>query len=577
MTTRNRRSRWILIATVIALVICAGQLVYLQIVIGPTLASEGQAVRTRSTAIEPKRGRIEDATGVVLADSILTYDLAVNQVNIASYIHRDDDGVVIGRGPAEAARQLAPLLGMSEAEVGGLLVGDSTYQYVKRHVDVVTYRQIRALDIYGIEAEAVYERTYPNGNVAAPVIGTVNAEGIGSSGLEAEYDTLLTGVAGEEGYEIAPNGAVIPGAKKTLVEPTDGASLSVTLHADLQHQVQALLDERVVRHEAEWGAVVIEDISTGKILVMADSGSTEPDNAKPQPVAAVQYAFEPGSVGKVLTIASALDHGAITPTTPFTVPDTLDLPDAGGPITDFHPHEVETLTATGILAESSNTGTVLIGQKLSDEQRHETFTAFGLGQGTGIELAGESPGLVPPWQDWVGRDRYVNMFGQAYMMTALQEASVMATIGNGGVRLPPRIVKSWTNPDGTVEAPAPAEPVQAITAEHSRQLLTMMESVVAADTGTASTARVDGYRLAVKTGTADIIIGGEHGIVSTTAGIVPADEPRLAISVVLYNPKVAVISSDSSAPLFGDITETAVRSLGIPASAQPAELYPTNP
>ncbi|WP_076463764.1 peptidoglycan D,D-transpeptidase FtsI family protein [Actinomyces mediterranea] len=582
--TSVRRSRVILGIIVVVLSLCAARLVDLQIIQGPSLAAEGEEVRTSTTAITAKRGTITDATGVVLADSILTYDIAVNQVNIRSYVHYEEETVggvtrkvEVGRGPAEAARQLADPLGIDAAELGGLFVGDSTYAYVKRNVDAMTYRAIRALNIYGIEWEAVYERTYPNGNVAAPVVGTVNAEGVGSSGLEAQFDELLQGVPGTEAFEIAPNGAILPGGKKTTKEPADGGSLTVTIRADLQHIVQKLLDARVAQHEAEWGAVVIEDVSTGQVLVLADSNSTEPDNAKPQPVSAVQYAVEPGSVGKVVTFATALDAGAITPTTQFTVPYSLDMPDAGGSINDFHYHDVEALTATGILAESSNTGTVLVGQTVSDEQRYEMMQRIGFGSLTGIELAGETAGIVRPASEWAGRDRYVSMFGQSYSISVLQEASLMATIANGGVRIAPRLVKSWTNADGTVETPEQPEPTQVMSADTAQQLMLMMESVVSDQLGTAGAAKVDGYRLAVKTGTADIIVDGQQGIVSTTAGLLPVDAPRLAISVVLYNPKVGYISSDSSAPLFGDIAREAVRNLGIPASSQAPQLYPTTP
>lgn len=579
-----RRSRTILGIVVALLCVCALRLVHLQVIDAPNLAAEGEKVRTSSSQIAAKRGEITDATGVVLADSILTYDIAVNQVNIRSYVHyekRTVDGrektVAVGYGPAEAARQLAGLLGMSVAELGGELLGDSTYHYVKRNVDAVTYREIRALDIHGIEWEAVYERTYPNGATAAPVIGTVNTEGVGSSGIESQFDALLQGSPGAEAFEIAPNGAVIPGGKKTTKEPSDGGSVALTLHADLQHLVQELLDERVKRHEAEWGSIVVEDVSTGQILVLADSNSTTPDNASPQTVAAVQYAVEPGSVGKLVTFAAALEAGAITPTSVFQVPYSLEPADAGGPITDFHEHGTETLTATGILAESSNTGTVLVGETVSDQQRHDMMAALGFGEATGIELAGETPGILRPASDWAGRDRYVSMFGQSYSISPLQEASFMATIANGGVRIAPRIVKSWTNADGTVERTPPPPPTQAMSAETAKTLMTMMESVVEDRLGTASTAKVEGYRLGVKTGTADIVVDGAHGIVSTTAGLLPVDAPRLAISVVLYNPKVGYISSDSSAPLFGDVAEAAVRNLGIPASSTPATLYPTTP
>ena len=161
MDTVMTRSRWIVGILVGALCICGVRLVQLQIIEGPSLAAQGQRVRTSSTEVAAARGTITDATGVVLANSIQTYDIAVNQVNIRSFVHRDDDGNEVGRGPAEAARLLAPILGMNEAELGGMLLGDSTYVYIKRNVDAVSYREIRKLDIYGIEWESVFEREYP--------------------------------------------------------------------------------------------------------------------------------------------------------------------------------------------------------------------------------------------------------------------------------------------------------------------------------------------------------------------------------------------------------------------------------
>lgn len=581
MNSIARRSQAIARFSIVILFLLGLRLFYVQIIQGGSLAAEGQAVRTQVSDVTARRGSITDATGVVLADSVQAYHVAVNQRNIRSWEHHlvvdgEVTDEILGTGPAEAARVLAPLLEMNEAELGGQLIGNSTYKYLKKNVDPVTFRKIRALDIHGIEWEAIYERTYPNGNTAAPIIGSINAEGKGQ-GLEYVADSLLKGTPGKEAFEIAPNGAIMPGGKRTTVEPIDGATVRTTLHADLQHLVQKTLDARVERHRADWGTVVITEVSTGRVLVMADSGSREPDPGEVQPVAAVQYAFEPGSVGKVLTLATALEKKKITPTTPFTVPYSLERADAGGPITDFHEHETKVMTATGILAESSNTGTVLIGETLTDAERRELMSAFGLGQPTGIELPGEAQGTLGASDGWKGRDRYVSMFGQAYSMSALQEAGLMATIGNRGVRLDPRIIDSWTLPDGTVHKAPPVTPVQVMSPETSRQLLRMMESVVEDEHGTGTPARIDGYRLAVKTGTADIFVDGVPATVSTTAGVVPAEAPRLAIAVVLYNPKVGVLSSDSAAPLFGEVASEAVRNLGIPASAEPADLYPTTP
>jgi len=579
--TSARRARWILVISTLLLVLCVTRLFYVQIVRGPSLAEQGQEVRTSVSEVAARRGSIVDATGLVLADSVQTYHIAVNQVNVLKWRHYEDqeqaDGttrsVLVGKGPAEAARQLAPLLGMDAVELGGEMVGDGTYVYLKKNVDAVTYRKIRALGIYGIEWESVFQREYPNDNTAAPVIGTVNEEGTGSSGLEATFDELLEGTPGKEAFEIAPNGAVMPGGKLTTQEPVDGATVTTTLHADLQHSVQEILDARVQLHQADWGAVVITDVATNRVLVMADSGSKAPDNASPQTVRSVQYAFEPGSVGKTITMATALEKGTITPTSVFTVPYSLSIPGDSKPITDIHEHATEDMTATGILARSSNTGIVMIGEQLEDQDRYDMMRALGLGQVTGIELAGESEGLVRTPDQWQGRDRYVSMFGQSYMMTALQEATIMATLGNGGVRLAPRLVQSWTLADGTVHEAEAVEPVQAMSSETASELLRMMESTADDDSGTGHSSRVDGYRIAIKTGTAEV---GE-GTVSTVAGVIPAESPRLAVAVVLYNPKVGQLSGESAGPLFSEAVTQAVRNLGIPASTTTADLYPVAP
>ncbi|MDO4258729.1 MAG: penicillin-binding protein 2 [Actinomycetaceae bacterium] len=581
MTVSAQRSRWIAFFIMLVLFVCAVRLVSIQIFEGPTLAAEGQAVRTQTTSITPRRGAITDAKGVVLADSVQAYHIAVNQVNIRNWVHYEEkDGVttdkVLGRGPAHAAQLLAPLLDMDPAELGGKMLGDATYIYVKKNVDPVTFREIRKLDIHGIEWEAVYERIYPNDNTAAPIIGTINAEGQGQ-GLEYAFNDILKGTEGKEAFEIAPNGAVMPGGKKTTVEPVDGATVRTTVHADLQHLIQQKLDARVAEHQADWGAVVITEVGTGRVLALADSNSKAPDTATIQPVAGVQYAFEPGSVGKIVTVAAAIEAGKVTPTTSFVVADRMTRDDSDGPITDFHPHETMEMTTTGILAESSNVGTVLVGETITDQQRADLMQSFGFGQPTGIELPGESAGSLRPPEQWVSRDRYTTMFGQAYSVNALQAANLMATLGNGGVRVDPRIIDSWTMPDGTVHTPQAPTPVQVVSSKTAKEVVSMMESVVSTDIGTGEAAAVDGYRVAVKTGTADIFVDGQPAVVATTAGLVPADAPRLAIAVVLYNPKVKVVSSESAAPLFGEVTREAVRNLGVPASAKEATPYPLTP
>lgn len=569
----RKRSRLIWVIVALCFLACAIQLFVIQVIQGPALAEQARVLRTSATTVKAQRGSIVDATGQVLAESELTYHIAVNQVNILEYEHYDDDGNLVGTGPAEAAKQLADLLDMDPSELGGMMLGDSTYVYLARNVDQETYREIRSLNIYGIEWESVYDRVYPQGNTAATVIGSVNAEGEGSGGLELTFNDLLTGEAGEESYEISPTGAVIPGAKVTSKEAVTGATLHTSIHADLQKFVQDYLDDAVDTYDADWGAVVILEVSTSRVLVLADSGEESPDEG-PQTSRAVQMVFEPGSVGKVLTFATALEQGVITPETVFTVPDAYTTSD-GETITDLHNHSTYQRTAAGILVESLNTGTVMIGEQLDDEDRYETMLAFGLGQVTGIELAGESAGLLYEPSEWLGRTKYTTMFGQGYAMTALQEAALMAAIGNGGVYVAPRLVDGWTNADGTYEEAEDPTPVQAISEETASELLTMMESVTQDKMyGTGSGAAIDGYRVAVKTGTAELAGGGT---VATVAGVLPADDPALAIAVVLYNPRSGILSSDSAAPLFHDVATEAVRNLGIPASTSEADLYSVVP
>lgn len=575
--TSPHRANWMSELLFLGFAFCVFQLIVIQVFQSSTLASEGERVRTAVSEIGAKRGEILDVNGVVLADSVQAYHIAVNQKAITTYEHKDDNGNVVGRGPAEAAKQLSPLLGISQAELGGMMLGDSTYVYLKKNVDAVTYREIRKLDITGIEWEAVFDRTYPNGNTAGPIVGAVNAEGDGVSGLEAYFNNFLQGTSGEEAYEISPNGAVMPGGKKVTKEPQDGGSVRTTLHADLQHLVQDALDARVRKHNADWGVVVISDVSTGRILVLADSGSTTPNPSKPQSVMGVQAPYEPGSVGKLLTVTSALEKGTTTPTSAYSVPYSISPADAGGPISDYHEHGTEMMTTTGILTQSSNVGTIEVGEQVGDRDRYDFMTKMGLNQVTGIELAGESQGIMRDFDAIQGRDRYTMMFGQSYAITAIQQNQFIQAIGNRGVMIAPRIIDSTTDSKGRTEKTVSPQPKQVMSADRSKELITMMESVVMDKQGTGQLAKVEGYRVAVKTGTAEIKVNGADAVVSNTAGLVPAESPRLAISVVLYNPRVAGLSSDAAAPLWSEVTTEAVRNLGIPASTESAQLYPTTP
>lgn len=566
---QRRRARILLIITVTLLLVAVGQLFNIQVVRGAELAEQGRQVRTAASAVQAPRGRIVDASGQTLADSVMTYHIAVNQNNILEYRELDADGNLVGAGPVHAAKQLASLLEKDPAELGGQMLGDSSFVYLAKNIDEKTYREIRRLNIYGIEWEPVYERVYPAGDSVLDIVGFVNMEGVGSAGLEQTMDAELQGTPGEEAYEIGATGEVIPGAKITSVAAEPGATIHSTVLLDLQHSVQKELDAAVTAQGAEWGAVVVRAVGEPDVYAMVDSVLGEEKTSTRAPYA-LQMVFEPGSAGKILTMATAIEQGAVGPETSFHMDDHLVTPN-GQKFVDIHEHPRVERTVTGIFAQSYNTGTVLVGSQVTDEARHETMVRFGLGAPTGIEMGGESSGLLTEPATWDGRTRYTTMFGQGYAVTALQAANIAATVGNGGVRIDPRIVKGTTDSTGVYEdAEAPA-PIEALRPDVAQTLLTMMESVVATEhKGTGVGAHIEGYRLAAKTGTSETPGGGTA---ATTVAVLPAHDPQVAISVILFEPKAGKTASESAVPLLRLVALDTIRSLDIPPTSESPRLY----
>ena len=568
--TPRTRSRALFAVTLVMLLGAGAQLFNIQIVRGAELAEQGRLVRTSASSIQAPRGKVVDSEGQILADSQMTYHIAVNQKNILEYRNIDENGSVVGEGPEEAARLLAPILGLDPSELGGKMLGESSYEYLAKNVDEERYREIRRLNIYGIEWEPRYTRVYPAGDTVGAIVGFTNQDGDGVAGLEQALNEELIGVPGEESYEIGATGEVIPGAKVVSVEAQAGETVHTTILLDLQHSVQEALDEAVAAHRADWGAVVVREVATPTVLVLAGAGGEDSEGME-HVSPAIQMVYEPGSTAKLLTFATALEAGTVGPETSFTVPDHLTTSN-DQEFVDVFEHETFERTATGILAQSLNTGTVMIGETVTDADRYDVMKRFGLGDPTGIELAGESQGLLSTPDTWDGRTRYTTMFGQGFALTALQAASIAATIGNGGVRVDPRIVLGTTDASGQFTAAETPAPVEALRPEVAQTLLTMMESVVDADQhGTAAGGHISGYRLAAKTGTAEIM--GEGGTIANVVALLPAEAPQVAISVVLYNPKVGHTGAESAVPLMRQVALDTIRVLDIPPSTESPRLY----
>lgn len=583
-----KRQRVIMVIVLILMIVFAGRLVYVQGIVGPALAQDGLDLRMRSPeTIYAPRGEIYDAAGQVLATTVETYDIRADLRQIPDYRLRDaDDGTVVGYGALAAAEALIKVLGVPEgkdpaayhAEFAASLVGTNGYHLVAAGVTPKLWEEVRALRINGLYAETKHKRQYPNDNVAGALLGFVNAEGAGAAGLEYRLDDRLQGVDGTRSAERGAGGQVIPTGQQELTPAIPGCDVTLTIDSDLQWHAQQVIDDTVKTYGAEWGAALVIDNATGRILSLADSWVGDPNKAgseKPEAwrLNSVQGIFDPGSTGKVLTVLSALEEGVVTPTTPIADPYTLTTPN-GQTFTDHTEHPDQTLTVAGVLAQSANTGTINIGRLMDDETRYEYMRKMGWGQKTGIELPNESAGLLHAPQDWDGRTKYATMFGQGVGVTLLQNTGVFATIGNGGNYLPPRLI-DHLDCDGERVASDP-EPVPVVSEESSEQMIRMLESVITGEHGTGHKAAVEGYRVAGKTGTAQIPdgAGGLSDVAASFVGVVPAEDPQLTIGVVIYRPSAGFYGGSIAAPVFSDIAAFALPKLGIPPSTEKAEPYP---
>ncbi|GIG38548.1 cell division protein FtsI [Cellulomonas phragmiteti] len=562
----------IALVTVMSLVLVtfAARLVYVQGITGPEVALEARANRMTTAQVLGARGEITDANGVVLATSVERYHVTINQRQVANYRARgSSDGL---GGAAGVASRLAPVLGMNAAELGGRLVGDRGYVVVARNVLPDVAREVRALRLDGVGVERVASRVYPKGTVAGNIVGFVNSKGEGLQGLEYALHEQLKGTAGEERYERGKGGQQIPGGESALTPAQDGSSARLTIDSDLQWKAEEQLRAKVAETGADGGAIVVMR-PDGEVLALAESTAFDPNAPGDQATTAlsksVSEIFEPGSTSKVVTMAAALETGVVGPTDRFEVADRWTTPH-GETIKDSHDHPVEKLTATGIFAESSNVGTVLIGERLSKDQRYQYLSAFGFGTRTGIEMPGESAGQLRTPDDWHGRDEYAVLFGQAVAVNALQAASVFATIANDGLRVEPRLIAGWTSPDGQY-TPSTREPgTQVVSPQTAQTVLSMMESAV--DEGTGGNAAIPGYRVAGKTGTAQRF--NPSGYTASFIGVAPADDPQVVTAVILHNPRSSIFGGTVAAPVFSNVTGYALQQLGIAPSGAPATLYP---
>jgi cell division protein FtsI (penicillin-binding protein 3) len=565
MVHREQRNRWGLLFLIALLVVVVGKLVVLQGVDGAAYAQAATNDRMRNYPIEAVRGEITDRTGRVLA-----YSVDAERVTADPTVVTD---------PTRTALALTTLLGVPVDELTEKLSRDSRYVVLAGQVSTDVTDKIRALPPTtraGLYYEDDPVRLYPAGAVGGQVVGFVGKDGDGLAGIEQTYEDVLSGTDGEKRVEVDGTGNEIPSGIDETTPATDGGTVQLTLDEDLQFVVQQRLDAACADGATTAASAVVLDVHTGEAAAMAscpgyDPGhynETDPDLLG-NPV--VSDVYEPGSVMKAVTLAAAIQEGKATKDTVLNVPDRIQAGDAV--VADAHERPARDFTVTGILAKSSNVGAIMLAREVGDSTLERYLRAFGIGSKTGIELPGESAGILQDSADWT-ESRAANVpIGQGVSVTTLQMASVYQTLANGGVRIPPRVVSAVTAADGTVtETPQP-EGTRVVSEDTADQLTYMLEAVVGPG-GTAPLGEVDGFRVVGKTGTAQranpdcsCYTGG--GYFTTFVGYAPADDPQYVVAVDLERPSSSAEGGQVAAPVFSDVMRYALTAGGVVPSGAP--------
>jgi cell division protein FtsI (penicillin-binding protein 3) len=548
MSLLERRIGLLFACFLLLFVIALGRAAWIQGVQGAGLSADAHDQHTQTVTIPGERGRIFDRDGKELAVSQEAVDVIATPYQVSD--------------PAEAAAKLAPILHVSESDILRALANGSGFAYLARKVDLDTADRVHKLKLDGISTLPDSRRVYPQGELAAQVIGTVGTDNQGLTGLEASQDGLLHGQDGERQVVLDGLGKEIQ--RETVQSAEQGGDLRVTIDAGLQARTEQVLSQLAATYHPKGATAIVMDPRNAQVLAMADWPSidpSDPGSAAPEDLKnfATSFTYEPGSTFKAFTVAGALQDGKITPDTVFDLPTEIQVADRK--ISDAEDRGPISLTVAQILAQSSNVGAVKIGLELGGDRFDHWVRRFGFGAPTGIAYPGEERGIVPEPAQYSGSTMGNLPIGQGLSVTPIQMAAAYSAIANGGVLRQPRLV---LDSDGKAVPAAPGRRV--ISSGTSAKLRQMLEGVLAPG-GTASEVSVPGYTLAGKTGTAEVAVDGGYSkseYVASFVGFAPAQDPRLLVAVVVNQPQGSYYGGIVAAPAFGEIAKFALPYLGIP-------------
>jgi cell division protein FtsI (penicillin-binding protein 3) len=532
-------------------VVCA-RLVYVQALASDRYAAVGVSQRLQELALPPSRGAIFDRAGRELA-------LSVRQTTVVANPRVVDD-------PAGVAAALAPLLGVGEDTLRERLGRDAAFVYLARKVDDATAAKVRALELPGVSFVDEPKRFNPAGDLAAPVLGLVGTDHEGLSGLELQYERPLAGAPGRLVVEQDPSGREIPGGLREHRPPSPGDDLVLTIDRSLQYETERALAAQIALRDALGGIAIVMESRTGEVLALANLVAEDrggPVRAAPSNTA-LTHAFEPGSVNKLITLAAAIEEGLVEPETRLVVPPTLRVADKE--FKEHDPHPTVQWSVTDVMAESSNVGTILLGQRVGKQRLDAYLRAFGFGERTALGFPGESAGIMLDPARWSGTSIGTISIGQGVAVTAVQMLAAYNTVANGGEYVAPKLVRAVVGADGRERPTPPSARRRVVSPETAAQVNGMLQEVVRR--GTGINAAIDGYRVAGKTGTARKPLVGARGYkagayMSSFAGFVPAERPALTSIVILDEP-TPIYGGTVAAPVFAEVLRYGLRQLRIP-------------
>ncbi|HEY5319993.1 MAG TPA: penicillin-binding protein 2 [Galbitalea sp.] len=564
------------VAIFAVVVVFTGRLVDLQVVQSASLTKLAIKNRTQPVITPGVRGSIVDANGVVLADSVNRFDITVSPKTII---------LADAKTPGIMDKQLAKIAKLTGNQTDALRAvieanPKSDFAYLAKSQTLAVFNAVQKLKVVGVYSQPVASRTYPNGAIAGNLIGFMGTDGA-QAGMEMAYNSCLAGTNGTSTYEKSQDGTRIPGSTITQKAARNGGTLQLTIDNDLQYEVQQAIHAQRLVLGAPWATGVVERISDGHLLAVADDPTVDPNDVGATPaIARGSFAFtqpyEPGSTFKGMSAAALIDAGAITPTTQITVPAiyTDGLP-KGASIRDSFYHGTLHYTTAGVLENSSNIGISVLSQSLSAAKRHDYMAKFGIGSKTAAIFPGQATGVLHPVSQWDPITTRAVEFGQGVTATSVQVAQLYATLGNHGVREPSTLVEGCKQADGTVIDQQSVKPVRVVAQKTADEVVGMLETVVTGGP-IGSLLRIPGYRIAAKTGTAQVATpGGGYGknYIISVAGMAPAENPEYVV-VVTFGP-TTLNTSAGAAPAFKNVMTDVLKRYRVAPSTQPAPFVQT--